>query len=87
MFWTKKKLESYFSYRLTFSNIHSRTSHRIYRLALPLFSPETLSAIGRPDNKHNCCRTGEECEEFCLRRGLNCGCEDVKRNRGNSLAL
>ena len=26
----------------------------------------------------------EECEEFCLRRGLNCYREDVKRNRGKS---
>ena len=29
----------------------------------------------------------EQCEEFCMRRGLNCYREDVKRNRGNSLAL
>ena len=33
-----------FSDRLTFSNIRSRTSHRIYRLALPLHAPETLSS-------------------------------------------
>ena len=41
--WTKKIFESYFSDRLTFSNISSRTSHRIYRLALPLHAPERLS--------------------------------------------
>ena len=35
--------ESYFSDRLTFSNISGRTSGRIYRLALPLRAPETLS--------------------------------------------
>ena len=43
--WTKKKFESYFSDRLTFSNIRGRTSHRIYRLALPLLTPETLSSL------------------------------------------
>ena len=32
----QKKFESYFSDRLTFSNIRSRTSRQIYRLALPL---------------------------------------------------
>ena len=32
--WTKKKFESYFSDRLTFSNIRGRTSRRIYRLVL-----------------------------------------------------
>ena len=36
-------LELYFSDRLTFSNMHSRTSRRIYRLTLPPLSPETLS--------------------------------------------
>ena len=30
--------------RLTFSNIRSKTSRRIYRLALPLLSPEMLSS-------------------------------------------
>ena len=40
--WTKKKIESYFSDRLTFSNIRDRTTRRIYRLALPLPSPEML---------------------------------------------
>ena len=30
--------------RLTFSNIRGRTSRGIYRLALPLLSPETLSS-------------------------------------------
>ena len=43
--WTKKKIESYFSNRLTFSNIRSRT--RIYRLALPLHAPETLSSLSK----------------------------------------
>ena len=41
------KIESYFSDRLTFSNIHGRTSCRIYRLALPLLSPETLSSLSQ----------------------------------------
>ena len=106
MFVDQKK---FFSDQLTFSNIRSRTSRRIYRLALPLRAPETLSslsksrimhtfsicpkddtitvaqshqqvssfskltlelalevrksttvAVGRPDNKQNHCRTGEE---------------------------
>ena len=39
------KIESYFSDRFTFSNIRGRTSRRIYRLALPLLSPETLSSM------------------------------------------
>ena len=34
----KKKLDSYFSDRLTFSNIRCRASHQIYRVALPLLS-------------------------------------------------
>ena len=36
--WTKKKIDSDFSDRLTFSNICGRTSRRIHRLALPLLS-------------------------------------------------
>ena len=39
--------KSYFSDRLTFSNIRGRTSHQIYRLALPLLSPETLSSSSK----------------------------------------
>ena len=42
MFVDKKNFESYFSDRLTFSNIHSRTSCGIYRLALLLHAPEML---------------------------------------------
>ena len=42
-----KKIESYFSDRLPFSNIRGRTSRRIYRLALPLLSPETLSSSSK----------------------------------------
>ena len=42
-----KIFESYFSDRLTFSNIRGRTSRRIFRLALPLLSPETLSAFSK----------------------------------------
>ena len=38
--WSKKIFESYFRDRLTFSNIDSRTSRRIYRLALLLRAPE-----------------------------------------------
>ena len=45
--WTKKIFESYFRDRLTFSNIRNRTSRRIYRLALPLRSPETLSSLSK----------------------------------------
>ena len=45
--WTKKIFESYFSDRLTFSNIRSRTSRRIYRLALPVCAPETLSSLSK----------------------------------------
>ena len=44
MFVHKKKFESHFSDDPTFSNIHGRTSRRIYRLGLPLLSPETLSS-------------------------------------------
>ena len=43
--WTQKIFESYFSDRLTFSNIRSRTSGRIYRLALLLRAPERLSSL------------------------------------------
>ena len=42
-----KKFESYFRDRLTFSNIRGRTSRRIYRLALPLLSPDTLSSLSK----------------------------------------
>ena len=45
--WMKKIFESYFRDRLTFSNIRSRTSRRIYRLALPLRAPETLSSLSK----------------------------------------
>ena len=47
MFVDKKKIESYFSDRLTFSNTHGRTSRRIYRLALPLRAPEMLSSSNK----------------------------------------
>ena len=47
MFVDKKKFESYFSDRLTFSNIRSRTSCRVYRLALPLRDPETVSSLSK----------------------------------------
>ena len=48
MFVDEKIFESYFRDRLTFSNIRSRTSsHRIYRLALPLRAPETLSSLSK----------------------------------------
>ena len=45
--WTKKKFESYFSDWLTFSNLRSRTSRRIYRLALLLLTPEKLSSLSK----------------------------------------
>ena len=45
--WSKKKFESYFRDRLTFSNVDSRTSGRIYRLALLLRTPETLSSLSK----------------------------------------
>ena len=45
--WSKKKFESYFRDRLTFSNVDSRTSRRIYRLALLLRTPETLSLLSK----------------------------------------
>ena len=44
MFVDQKIFELYFSDRLTFSHIRDRTSDRIYRLAVPLLSPETLSS-------------------------------------------
>ena len=47
MFVDKKSYESYFSDRLSFSNIRSRTSRRIYRLALPLRAPEMLSSLSK----------------------------------------
>ena len=43
----EKKFESYFRDRLTFLNVHSRTSRRIYRLALLLRAPETLSSLSK----------------------------------------
>ena len=42
-----KKFESYFSDRLTFSNIRGRNSRQIYRLARPLLSPEMLSSLSK----------------------------------------
>ena len=45
--WSKIKFESYFRDRLTFSNVDSRTSHRIYRLALLLRAPEMLSSLSK----------------------------------------
>ena len=45
--WSKKIFESYFRDRLTFSNVNSRTSRRIYRLALLLRAPETLSSLSK----------------------------------------
>ena len=45
--WSKKNFESYFRDQLTFSNIDSRTSRRIYRLALLLRAPETLSSLSK----------------------------------------
>ena len=39
--------ESHFSNQLTFSNIRGRTSRQIYRLALSLLSPETLSSMSK----------------------------------------
>ena len=44
---SKNGFESYFNDRLTLSNIHSRTSRRIYRLALPLHTPEKLSSLSK----------------------------------------
>ena len=38
-----QNFELYFSDRLTFSSIRGKTSRQIYRLALPLVSPEMLS--------------------------------------------
>ena len=39
--------KSYFSDRLTYSNIHGRTFRQIYRLALLLRAPETLSSSSK----------------------------------------
>ena len=47
VFVNEKLFQSYFSDRLNFSNIRSRTSRRIYRLALPLHAPETLSSLSK----------------------------------------
>ena len=48
VFVDKNKLNrSYFSDQLTFSNIRSRTSCQIYRLALPLYAAEMLSSLSR----------------------------------------
>ena len=43
----KNIFESYFSDRLTFSNIRGRISRRIYRLVLALLSLETLSSLSK----------------------------------------
>ena len=43
----EKKFESYFRDQLTFSNVDCRTSRRIYRLALLLRAPETLSSLSK----------------------------------------
>ena len=47
MFVDQKKFESYFSDWLTFSNLRSRTSRRIYRLALPMLAPAKLSSLSK----------------------------------------
>ena len=47
VFVDKNFFNSYNSDRLTFSNVRCRTSRRIYRLALPLLSPETLSLLSK----------------------------------------
>ena len=47
MFVDEINIESYFSDRLSFSNIRRRTSRRIYKLALPLRAPETLSSLSK----------------------------------------
>ena len=47
MFVDEKNIWIYFSDRLTFSNIRSRTSPQIYRLAPPLCAPETLSSLSK----------------------------------------
>ena len=44
---TNKVFESYFYDRLTLSNIRGRTSCRIYRLALLLCAPETISSSSK----------------------------------------
>ena len=45
--WTTKKIESYFCDQLTVSNLRGRTSRQIYRLTLPLLSPEMLSSSSK----------------------------------------
>ena len=47
MFVDEKIFESYLSDQLTLSNIRSRTSRRIYRLALLLCTQETLSSLSK----------------------------------------
>ena len=47
MFVDEKIFESYLSDQLTLSNIRSRTSHQIYRLALLLCAQETLSSLSK----------------------------------------
>ena len=46
--------------------------HWLYDSQLNSNLGSTTVAVGRPDNKQNHCRTGEECEceELRLRRGL-----------------
>ena len=94
--WTKKKIEAYFSEQLTFSNIRGKISHlyhcalqkcfprRFSELDLGSKSTTVASQLADQDNKQNSCRTGEECKDLCLRRGLNFYREDIKRNRGKS---
>ena len=43
----EKNLNRTFRDRLTFSNVDSRTSRQIYRLALLLRAPETLSSLSK----------------------------------------
>ena len=44
---TPKKFERHFSGQLTFSNTCSDFSSNVYRLALPLGAPETLSSFSK----------------------------------------
>ena len=56
------------------------------KLTLELAGSRTTVAIGRPDNKYNCCRTGE-CEELRLRRSLPLVAVAMMSNRNSGMSL
>ena len=91
----QKIFESHFSDPFTFSNIRSRTSRRIYGLALTTVFSRNAFLIEYQEHYYRCitvCRPDnklEKCEELHLRSGLPLAAIATmsKRNSGTSLHI